>query len=178
MNTNVHTIDYAVYRIDLDPVRAPDPDEEGDVEVTICQRVSQSPTGQGFILMTEFIVEALGDVSDHAFLHYLNEVDQHLNVRFRPYAARRMHAWIGAIYGGLDCAQGALQALGPIQLRSEDGGDPDVYEHAVEARIKARTDATIRREVALEAHEGMLQVTLGRRVGATHQWALEHAHAL
>lgn len=174
-----HTIDYAVYRVDLFPsVSAPDPDGDGEVEVSICQRVEPSPFG-GFHLVTEFIVECLDDrVEGPAFKAYLQGVDAHLNISFQPYAARRMNAWIGAVYGGLDCASGVLQALGPIQLRSEDGSDPCKYEHAVEARIKSRTDATISREVALEAHEGMRLKAFGQRVGGTHQWALEHAHAL
>lgn len=175
-----HTIDYAVYRVDLFPsVSATDPDEDGEVEVSICQRVTPSPLGHGFTLVTEFIVECLDDrVEGPAFQAYLQGVDAHLNISFQPYAARRTHAWIGAVYGGLDCAQGVIDALGPIQLRSEDGSDPCEYEHAVEGRIKVRTDATICREVALEAHEGMRLKTFGQRVGATHQWALDHVHAL
>lgn len=163
MNTS-RTLDYSVYGLSL---------PSGDAEVILVSTVR--PVGGALLLMTEVIVDRF-DASEADVEALKERVAPHLQLDWAPHC--RDDSWIGAVFGGYDCARSAIEALGALDLTTEDHSDPDEYEFEVEERLRARTYETMQREVASWAHEGMVAQAIGRKLDSDQTWALEHAYAL
>lgn len=158
------TLDYAVYGLSL---------PSGDAEVILVSTVR--PVGGALLLLTELIVDRFG-ASEADVEALKNRVSPHLQIDWAPHC--RDDSWIGAVFGGYESAQSAVEAMGSLSLRCEDHSEPDEYEFEVEERLQARTYETMQREVASWAHEGMVAQAIGRKVDSDQSWALEHAYAL
>jgi len=159
------TLDYAVYGLSL---------PSGDAEVILVSTARS--VGGAPILLTEVIIDRFG--ASEADVEALRaRVAPHLQEAWAPHC--RDDSWIGAVHGGYDRALSAVEALGILTLRCEDRSDPGEDEYESEAALKARTHASWAREIAQDAHEGMLLQAQGLKLGGGREaWALEHVHAL
>lgn len=164
-HTPDRTLDYAVYDLSL---------PSGDCEIILAS-TARSVEGAP-ILLTEIVLDRFG-ASEADVEALKSRVSPHLQEAWAPHC--RDDSWIGAVHGGYDRAQSAVEALGILTLRCEDRSDPGEDEYESEAALKARTHASWAREIAQDAHEGMLLQAQGYQLGGGREaWALAHVHAL